>query len=102
MGVRLGYIVAQRKPKHFIEIGCGLGIHSLTLAKKGINGEAFDLNLKGPLLGSKLASDLGLNLKYGRRDFYKWDPTLEEGTFIIADQGCFGCKINRKNIENKN
>jgi len=85
-GVRLGYVAAKNSPSYFVEIGCGLGIPSLTLAKLGYNGEAFDFQTKIVNEGNFLSEKLKLSLPYKLIDFYAWDPKLPEGTFLIADK----------------
>jgi len=87
LGVKLGYNVAQQQVDYFVEIGSGMAIPSLTMVKMGVtSGEAFDRGPRILDLGRRLASALELKLSYVQRDFYEWDPTLPEGTFLIADK----------------
>lgn len=83
---QLAEMVAAHRLEHFVEVGCGLGIPSLTLGKLGYNGEAFDKNPRIIELGKQLAASLGLpNTRYTNRDFNYWFPTAPKGTFLIAE-----------------
>jgi len=83
--VRLGYLVAERKPSFYTEVGCGLGIPSLTLAKLGFDGAAFDINPNLINFGKRLARELRLFMRYTVVDADYWTPSVPD-TFIIAEK----------------
>ena len=84
--VRIAKAIAEHEPEHFIEIGCGLAIPSLTLTKLGYSGEAFDIGRGWFPYIDALKERLELDLKVDEIDFFDWEPNLPEGTFLIAEE----------------
>mgnify|MGYP005629849329 CR=1 FL=1 len=84
--VRLGQLVAQHEPTQYTEIGCGLGIPSLTLEKLGYASDStFDKSRGRVDLGKQLARSLGLHrTKYEVKNFRYWYPTMHAGSFLVA------------------
>ena len=95
METTIGFILAAQLRKigkvrgsvpSFVQIGCGLSIPALTLSRLGYSGIAFDKRSKEVTN----AVGLGLRLRTGVRhydaDFHGWMPTVEKGSFLIADK----------------
>ena len=87
VGVRFGERLAQLHPRGFVEIGCGMGIPSLTLAKLGcMNGRAMDIDSKILSFGERLREHLGCDLQIQCSDVFEDRPELEKGEILIAEK----------------
>jgi len=63
IGVRFGEKLSELHMNGFVEIGCGLAIPSLTLAKLGNSGRAVDVDSEVLIYVQDLKNHLGCNLK---------------------------------------
>lgn len=87
IGVRFGERLFQVCPDGFVEIGCGLAIPSLTLAKLGnVEGKAIDVDPKVISSAEDLKDRLGCDLEIECRDVFKNRPGLENGEMLIAEK----------------
>lgn len=92
LGVKIGLEVSRHYPARFVEIGCGsFPVPTLTLVKLGhAEFEAFDYDSVTLARAVLLTHDLGVMEHpapyFLHRDFYDWNPDLEPGTFLIAQQ----------------
>ncbi len=87
IGVRFGERLSELEPQGFVEIGCGLAIPSLTLAKLGIEGgKAVDVDPKVLYLVRKLMQQLGCNLDVEYSDVFKNRPKLQKGQLLVAEK----------------
>jgi hypothetical protein len=87
IGVRFGERLAESEPRGFAEIGCGLAIPSLTLARLGIKGgKAFDVDPKVLSLVEDLAQRLECDLDVECHDVFENRPKLEKGELLVAEK----------------
>lgn len=87
VGVRFGERLAELEPQGFVEIGCGLAIPSLTLARLGIEGgKAVDVDPKVLSLVGKLTQQLGCNLDVKCSDVFQNRPKLQKGQLLVAEK----------------
>ena len=84
VGVRFGERLSKVKPNGFIEIGCGLAIPSLTLAKLG-NREVKAVDIDSIVLSlcEHLTKKLGCFLEFQCRDIFDDRPKLQKGALLI-------------------
>jgi len=86
-GVRFGERLARLPLDGFLEVGCGLAIPSLTLAKLGRKGgRAVDIDPKVLACAEDLRNHVGCDLEIGCRDIFKDRPKLNEGDLLIAEK----------------
>lgn len=87
IGVRFGERLSRLHPDGFVEIGCGLAIPSLTLAKLGhTNGRAVDIDPKILSYAEDMRDRLGYDLKFQCRDVFEDRPELQKGDLLIAEK----------------
>ena len=87
VGVRFGERLSRLHPDGFVEIGCGLAIPSLTLAKLGhTNGRAVDIDPKILSYAEDLRDHLGCDLEFQCRDVFEDRPELQKGELLIAEK----------------
>lgn len=87
IGVKLGERLFQLHPNGFVEIGCGLSIPSLTLAKLGhTGGIAVDIDPKVLSYAEKIRDHLGCSLEFQCFDIFKNRPKLKNGDLLIAEK----------------
>lgn len=87
VGVRFGERLSRLEPNGFIEIGCGLAIPSLTLARLGNQrGKAIDVDPKVLLLSEDLKNRLGCELDFQCCDVFEDKPKLQKGNLLIAEK----------------
>lgn len=87
IGVRLGERLFQLHPNGFVEIGCGLAIPSLTLAKLGnTEGVAIDIDPKILSYAEDMRDNLGCTLEIQCSDIFKNRPKLQNGNLLIAEK----------------
>lgn len=99
IGVRFGERLSQLKPNGFVEIGCGLAIPSLTLAKLGNRGgRAIDVDPKVTSLAEDLKDRLGCDLEIQCRDVFKNRPKVKRGEILVAEKPA-SCKKNILEVE---
>jgi len=97
VGVKIGEKLAQMKPNGFVEIGCGMAIPSLTLAKLGYtNGIAIDIDPKIIAYAKDIRDHLGCDLKFECADIFENRPKLKKGDFVIAEKPT---SYKRNNLE---
>jgi len=87
IGVRFGERLSQVCSNGFVEIGCGLAIPSLTLAKLGIaQGRAVDIDPKVLACVEDLKNHLKCDLELICSDIFKDRPELQKGELLIAEK----------------
>jgi len=87
VGVIFGSRLSELALGGFVEIGCGLGIPSLTLAKLGrTGGRAVDVDAKVLARAEGLRQRLGCDLDFQCRDVFADRPELENGQMLIAEK----------------
>ena len=87
IGVRFGERLAELKPNGFVEIGCGLAIPSLTLARLGIEGgKAVDVDPKVLSLVKDLTQVLECGLDVQCHDIFENRPELQKGQLLVAEK----------------
>jgi len=86
IGVRFGERLSKLSMNGFIEIGCGLAIPSLTLAKLKNRGKAVDVDPKVLSFAEDLKRHLGCNFKIECRDIFENRPKLKKGELLIAEK----------------
>jgi len=87
IGVRLGERLSQLQPDGFVEIGCGLAIPALTLAKLGnTEGIANDIDPKVLSCAEDIRDHLGCTLEFQCSDIFKNRPELKNGELLIAEK----------------
>ena len=86
IGVRFGERLSELHMNGFIEIGCGLAIPSLTLAKLGKSGRAVDVDSEVIIYVQNLKNHLECNLKIECRDIFENRPKLKKRELLIAEK----------------
>ena len=89
VGVRFGERLSRLHPDGFVEIGCGLAIPSLTLAKLGrTGGRAVDIDPKVISYAEDMSDRLGLGcaLEFRCCDVFEDRPKLQKGELLIAEK----------------
>ena len=71
----------------FVEIGCGLAIPSLTLARLGhTGGKAIDIDPQVLACAEDLRNRLGCKLEIQCCDIFENRPKLQRGDLLIAEK----------------
>lgn len=87
IGVRLGERISQLHPNGFVEIGCGLAIPSLTLAKLGhAGGKAIDIDAEILSFTENLRDRIECALEIECSDVFKNRPELQNGKLLITEK----------------
>ena len=87
IGVKFGERLLRLQLNGFIEIGCGLAIPSLTLAKLGHTGvKAIDIDPKVLACVEDLKNHLECDLEIQCRDIFKDKPELQRDELLIAEK----------------
>jgi len=87
IGVKFGKRLSQLKPNRFVEIGCGLAIPSLTLAKLGKRRvKVIDIDPKVLTYVEDLKNRLGCELEIQCSDVFKNRPKLQKDELLIAEK----------------
>jgi len=87
MGVEFGERLSQLSLNGFVEIGCGLAIPSLTLAKLGHTGvRAIDIDPKVIACVEDLKNHLDCELEIQCCDIFENRPELQKGELLIAEK----------------
>ena len=87
IGVRFGKRLSQLNPNRFVEIGCGLAIPSLTLAKLGKRRiKTIDIDPKVLSYVEDLKNRMGCELEIQCSDIFKNRPKLQKGELLIAEK----------------
>jgi len=87
IGVRFGERLAGLEPQGFVEIGCGLAIPSLTMARLGTEGgKAVDVDPNALSLVEDLAQRLECDLEVACRDVFENRPKLQKGQLLVAEK----------------
>jgi len=87
IGVRFGERLSQICSNGFVEIGCGLAVPSLTLAKLGIaRGRAVDIDPKVLSCVEDLKNHLKCDFELVCSDIFKDRPKLQKGELLIAEK----------------
>ena len=87
IGVKFGERLSRLQLNGFIEIGCGLAIPSLTLAKLGhTEVKALDIDPKALACVEDLKNHLGCELEVQCRDIFKDKPKLQRDELLIAEK----------------
>ncbi len=86
-GVKFGERLSRLQLNGFVEVGCGLAIPSLTLAKLGhIGGKAIDIDPKAISCVENLKNHLGCELEVRCRDIFKDKSELQRDELLIAEK----------------
>jgi len=87
IGVKLGEELSGLHANGFVEIGCGLAIPSLTLARVGNpGGKAVDIDPKVLSRAEHIRNRLGCNLDLQCSDVFENRPKLHKGELLIAEK----------------
>jgi len=87
IGVKFGQRLSRLKMDGFVEIGCGLAIPSLTLARLGNTGvKAIDIDPKILACAEDLKNRLGCELEIQCSDIFENRPKLEKRELLIAEK----------------
>ncbi|MBW2632462.1 MAG: hypothetical protein JRC90_12045 [Deltaproteobacteria bacterium] len=87
VGVKFGERLSQLSLNGFVEIGCGLAIPSLALAKLGRTGvRAIDVDPKVIACVEDLKNHLGCEMEVQCRDIFEDRPKLQRGELLIAEK----------------
>jgi len=87
IGVRFGERISQLPMDGFVEIGCGLAIPSLTLARLGNAGvRAIDIDPRILARAEDLKNRLGCELEIQCSDIFENRPELQKGELLIAEK----------------
>jgi len=86
-GVKFGERLSRLNLKGFVEIGCGLAIPSMTLARLGhTGGRAIDIDPKVLACVEDLKNRIGCKLDVQCRDIFENRPELQRGELLIAEK----------------
>jgi len=87
VGVRFGERISRLHVNGFVEIGCGMAIPSLALARLGhTKGRAIDVDPEVLARAEDLKRRLGCELKIECRDVFEDRPELWNGDLLIAEK----------------
>lgn len=87
VGVKFGERLSRLYMNRFFEIGCGLAIPSLTLAKLGHTAvTAIDIDPKVLACAEDLKNRLGCELEIQCCDIFENRPKLQRGDLLIAEK----------------
>lgn len=87
IGVRFGERLSKLQMNGFVEIGCGLGIPSLTIAKLNPNRViAIDVDQKILDYAQDLNDSLGCDIEFECYDIFEDRPKLQKGDILIAEK----------------
>lgn len=99
-GVRFGERLSQLPLEGFVEIGCGLAIPSLTLAKLGNNKvRAIDIDPGVMAYAGKLIKQTNCEVEIQCCDIFTNRPELQKGHMLIAEKPA-SYKKNILEVEN--
>lgn len=86
-GVLFGERLSRLPIKGFVEIGCGLALPSLTIAKlTQIGGKAIDIDPKVLTFAEDIRDHSKCALELECRDVFKDKPQLQKGELLIAEK----------------
>ena len=87
IGVRFGERLSQYQTNGYVEIGCGLAIPSLTLAKLGCSGVlAIDVDPKVVAKAEGIKEEVGCDFEIRCADVFEDRPKLQNGQMLIAEK----------------
>ncbi|MCD6347074.1 MAG: hypothetical protein J7L96_06620 [Bacteroidales bacterium] len=87
MGVRFGERLSQYQMNGYVEIGCGMAIPSLTIAKLGCRDVlAIDIDSKVVLKANQIKEKVGCDFVIRCADVFKDRPKLQKGQMLIAEK----------------
>lgn len=87
IGVRFGERLSKVQMNGFVEVGCGMAIPSLTMAKLGCSGGiAIDIDPKIVARAEDIKEQLGCDLEIRCDDIFTNRPQLEDGQLLIAEK----------------
>lgn len=87
IGVKFGQRLSRLKMDGFVEIGCGLAIPSLTLARLGNTGvKAIDIDPKILACAEDLKNRLGCELEIQCSNIFENRPKLQKRELLIAEK----------------
>jgi len=87
IGVRFGERLSEYRKTGFVEIGCGLAIPSLTLAKLGCSDIlAIDIDPKVVSAAEAIREEVGCDCEIRCADVFKDRPQLQNGQMLIAEK----------------
>ena len=87
IGVKFGERLSRLNLNGFVEIGCGLAIPSLTIARLGhAGGKAIDIDPKVLACAEDLRNRLGCKLEIQCCDIFENRPKLQRGELLIAEK----------------
>lgn len=99
IGVRFGERLNKLSATGFLEIGCGLGIPSLTLSRLGRTGvRAFDIDPKVIICAQQLRKELACDTEIGCIDVFDQKPALGLNDVLIAEKPA-SYKNNPREVE---
>ena len=87
IGVRFGERLSNYRKSGFVEIGCGMAIPSLTLAKLGCSDiRAIDIDSKVVSHAQSIREEVGCDFQIQCADVFKDRPKLQNGQMLIAEK----------------
>jgi len=87
ISVRFGEALSNYQTNGYVEIGCGLAIPSLTLAKLGCSEVlAIDIDSKIVAQAEQIKERVGCDLEIRCEDVFKDRPKLQKSAMIIAEK----------------
>jgi len=87
IGVRFGERLSQYQTNGYVEIGCGLAIPSLTLAKLGCSDIlAIDIDPKVVAKAEAIKEKVGCDFEIRCADVFEDRPKLQNGQMLIAEK----------------
>ena len=87
IGVRFGERLSQYQTNGYVEIGCGLAIPSLTLAKLGCSDIlAIDIDPKVVAKAEAIKEKVGCDFEIRCADIFEDRPKLQNGQMLIAEK----------------
>ena len=87
IGVRFGERLSECRKTGFVEIGCGLAIPSLTLAKVGCSDLlAIDIDPKVVSTAEAIKEEVGCDFEIRCADVFKDRPQLQKGQMLVAEK----------------
>jgi hypothetical protein len=99
ISVRFGERLNELFASGFLEIGCGMGIPSLTLARLGrTNVRAYDVDPKVIICAQQLRKELACDIEIGCLDVFNEKPALGSNDVLIAEKPA-SYKKNPREVE---